>query len=275
MKTITIFILLCLISLTGNLSAKIIETKNFHEIEHYLKPDTLLILDIDDTLLIPAQTLGTDVWFRYRLGQHQEVEKDFSKALNRAISEWEAIRHITKVKIVEDGTDEIIKRLQQKNITIMGLTTQGLELATCTVDQLHSLNIDLSKAAPTQNHHYFTSRFGILYRHGILFTSGIQKGVALFNLLDQIDFKPKHIVFINDKDTNIREVEIIAEEKGIDFIGLRYSYCDERINSFRKEIADIQWKHSTFDRILSDEEAEEMLRAQPALASCEIGYYSR
>lgn len=265
MKSFAIYFHLFLISLSVNLQAKIIETKHFHEIENYLEPETLLILDIDDTLLIPTQTLGTDVWFRYRLDQNKKIEPDFSKALHRAISEWEAIRHITKVKIVEEGTDEIIKKLQQKNIPIMALTTQGLELASCTVNHLHSLNIDLSKTAPSQDHHYFTNKQGILYRYGILFTSGTQKGIALFKLLEQIDFKPKHIVFINDKDTHIREVEIIAEEKGIDFIGLRYSYCDDRVNSFRKEIAEIQWKHSTFDNILTDEEAEEILRVQPAL----------
>jgi len=43
------------------------------------------------------------------------------------------------------------------------------------------------------------------------------------------------------------------------FIGLRYSYSDQRVANFCKEIAEIQWTHSTFDHLLSDEEASALL----------------
>ena len=75
-----------------------------------------MLLDIDDTLLIPAQTLGTDVWFYERLKYHQNKEIERSKALDRALSEWEAVRQLTEVVLVEEGTEKIVQDLQQKQI---------------------------------------------------------------------------------------------------------------------------------------------------------------
>lgn len=254
------FTLISIISFFTCLSGKIVETKNFCEIEQYLSDNTILILDIDDTLLIPVQMLGNDAWFCYRLQGYLSAGLAKPLALDKALAEWEAIRHLTKVKIVEEGTQSIIDKLQVKKVTIMGLTTQGLALATRTIHQLNTLGIDLSKTSPSQQDHYFMNQEGVLFREGILFTSGSPKGPALLKFFDIIGFSPKRIVFINDKATHLQDVEASAEQKGIDFIGLRYSFSDQRIANFRKEIADIQWNNSTFSHLLSDQEAEDLLK---------------
>jgi hypothetical protein len=194
------FLLLICLSLATicYLHGEIIETKKFKEIIPYIHPQTLVIVDIDDTLLIPVQTLGTDVWFLSRLDHHFQIKKDRFLALDRALAEWEAIRHITDVKLVEEGTDEIIKDIQKDNIVMIGLTTQGLTLATRTVIQLKSLSIDLSKTAPSAQDSYFINgQNGVLYQQGILFTSGTSKGEALIKFLDIINYHPKYIIFIN------------------------------------------------------------------------------
>lgn len=243
-----------------DIQGEVIETESFAKIINHANLETLVILDIDDTLLIPAQTLGTDVWFVSRLKHHSKAINDPSLALDRALSEWEAIRHITKVKIVEEGTEEIIDRMQKNHIMIMGLTTQGLALATRTVMQLRSLNIDLSKTAPSvQDQYFINGHQGVLYRQGILFTSGTHKGEALIKFLNTIHYYPKRIVFINDKKTHLQEVEKSSIAQNIDFIGLRYNYSDQRVANFNQEIADIQWSHSSFNHILSDEEAVSLL----------------
>lgn len=256
-----IYFLICLfLGSFFSLFSEIIETKNFKEIIKYIQPETLVLVDIDDTILLPVQTLGTDVWFLSRLDHHLQEVKERSLALELALAEWEAVRHLTSVKVVEEGTNEVIDDMQNKNIVIMGLTTQGLALATRTVIQLKSLSIDLSKTAPsTQDCYFINGSHGVLYRNGILFTSGSCKGEALFKFLDTINYYPKHIVFINDKKTHLEDIGKSAELRKVDFLGLRYSYSDFRVANFSKDIADIQWKHSTFDHLLSDEEASALL----------------
>lgn len=257
------FFLICF-SLTTvcSLHGQIIETKKFKEITDYVRPKTLVIVDIDDTLLVPVQTLGTDVWFSSRLEHYLQIIKDPSLALDKTLAEWEAIRHLTDIKIVEEGSDEIISEMQKNNVVIMGLTTQGLALATRTVVQLKALSIDLSKTAPSSQDSYFINgKNGVLYRRGILFTSGTSKGEALLKFLDIINYHPESIIFINDKKAHLQDVEKSVELRKMNFIGLRYSSSDQRVAGFRKEIGDIQWTHSTFDHLLSDEEASCLLNS--------------
>ena len=52
-----------------------------------------------------------------------------------------------------------------------------------------------------------------------------------------------------------------AEKRGVEFIGLRYAYSDEKKARFSPEIADIQFTHSSFNKILSDEEAKQICKA--------------
>ncbi len=257
-KSIVSFILIQGVLFYNTLSAVILEADHFSELLNHLKPNTLVVLDIDDTILVPAQTLGSDVWFVHQLKKYLTTNSP-DDALDKALAEWEAIRHLTQMKVVEEGTPDIIKELQNKNITVMGLTTQGLALATRTVNQLRDVGVDLSLTAPSKEDHYFINKHGVLYRQGILFTSGTPKGTALTTLLNTIQFHPDHIVFINDKLTHLRDLESGFLGDNIAFTGLRYSYSDARVDSFDPRIANIQWERSTFGRILSDEEAKAIL----------------
>ncbi len=245
----------------GSSSAKpiaastIIETPHFSDLRSYADADTLILLDIDDTLLIPTQTLGSDVWFQYQYKKN----KDLPDPLDATLAQWEAIRHLSRMKTVEKDTAKIVSDLQRKTYCIMGLTTQGLALATRTVEQLLDNDIDLIKTAPSQDDIYLMNGRGVLYRHGILFTSGTPKGPALEKLLKAMNYRPKKIVFINDKETHLLDVAESAKKLGIDFTGLRYSYSDERVAHFSPELAEVEFHFSTISHLLTDEEAKSLL----------------
>lgn len=249
-----LFIISCIC--TFSLCAEIRETHHFSEVLSYVNNQTLLVLDIDDTLLIPVQMLGCDEWFRHRLELHNKNGLDFSKALDRSLAEWEGIRHLTEMEIVEEGTEKIIQEIERRGVFTMGLTTQGMGLSYRTIQQLLSVGIDLSNSSPFSSAYYFEqNNLGILFRKGVLFTSGTSKGKALFKLCDHFNYSPKRIVFINDKLTHLKDIEEEALLRGVEFIGLRYSYMDERKNQFDPHVAEIQFKESGFHEILSDEEA--------------------
>jgi phosphoglycolate phosphatase-like HAD superfamily hydrolase len=246
---------------TVSLFGEIIEAPHFRQLRDHLTPDTLVLLDIDDTLLIPVQMLGCDEWFKYLCDKHQKEGLSPLNALEKSLAEWEAVRHLTKMELVEPKTNEIVQELQKEGYRIMGLTTQGLALATRTVLQLQEQQIDLLVAAPEKEDIYLTQQeHGVLYRHGILFTSGTKKGEALFQLLEKMGYAPKRIVFINDKASHLADVEAVAQKRGIPFIGLRYAYSDARKAAFRMDVAEYQFNTSTFTHILSDQEALHQLK---------------
>lgn len=234
---------------TFSLQAEIVEISHLDEMTSHITPQTLIVFDIDNTIYHSKQYLGSDEWFGHRCQQH---------GLDQALSEWMAVQNITDVVPVEEHVATYIADLQQKGYTVMGLTTRGLGMALCTTRQLGSLGVHLGKSAPSQDEHFFTNGLGILYRQGILFTSGTHKGICFKKLMELIDYQPKRVVFINDKASHLKPVEEVCLQQGIDFTGLRYGYIDATVEAFRPEIADLQFKK--FTEIISDEEAATMLQ---------------
>jgi len=241
-----------------SLHAEIIEIMHIDQIYNYLKPNTLVVFDIDNTLIEPVQSVGTDQWFHHRIAYWIDRGMEPELALEKALADWMAVQNISQVKLVEPNTAKIVRHLQDRNFVVMGLTTRGLGMSTRTNQQLASVGIDLSKAAPSKDDIFFMNQRGNLFRGGTLFTANTHKGSALFKLLDQLDLQPKMILFVNDKQSHIVSIEEWAIKRNIPFIGLRYGHLDEKVKKLNLDVCDIQLEH--FGHILSDDEAYEMLK---------------
>ncbi|MES2198723.1 MAG: DUF2608 domain-containing protein [Chlamydiota bacterium] len=254
-----IFVVLC-----GSLSGEIIEISNFEEIVNHITVDSIILCDIDDTILIPTQMLGSDEWFCALMKKHVEEGLSYQEALKESLDKWVMIRHVTKMQLVESSTASIIQDMQERGFSLMGLTTQGLTLMEKTTRHLEENGVFFEKEAPFSKDVYFEQpkrgEFeGVLYRKGVLFTGGAHKGKSFFTLCEKMGYIPKHIVFINDKATHLKEIEESAEERGIEFIGLRYAYSDAIKAKFSMEVAEAQFAHVPYRNILSDEEAIDRL----------------
>ncbi len=251
-------LLLGLVFLAIAANAEIVEISHMDQVYNYLKPNTLIIFDIDNTILEPVQTLGSDQWFRHRIAYWIDHGIDPERALEKALSEWMAVQNITKVKLAEPETARIVKHLQDRGFTVMGLTTRGLGMSTRTNEQLKTIGVHLETSAPVKQDVFFMNQRGVLMRGGTLFTANTHKGKALFKLLDQIDYLPKMILFVNDKRSHIVPIEETASKRGIPFIGLRYGFLDEKVKNFNGDVTAVEFEN--FGRILSDNEAEEILK---------------
>lgn len=240
----------------SSIHATVIEIQYFNECVAHLTKDTLFLVDIDDTLLVPKQMLGSDAWFEDRIKQQMMLGLSPTEALKKTLNEWEGIRHFTEMQLVEPGIEKTIQDLQKKAYVIMGLSTQSFTLSQVTSQQLSNQQINLKITAPCQNCYFQNENTGVLFTHGILFTSGTSKGNALFQLLEVIGKKYNRIVFINDKASHLADVEEAARKKTVEFIGLRYGYSDFRKKAFDSKISTIQLEHSKFTHILSDAEAK-------------------
>ncbi len=255
-----VLFVLCFIS--TSLFATIKEIAHFCELAAHVTLETSLVLvDIDDTLIAPVQMLGSDTWFEYRFKKYQENGIDAANALEKSLAEWEAIRHLSQMELIEPEIPEMITSLQKNGVPVMGLTIQGLALATRTVLQLREHQIDLSLTSPHKEDRCLSLQgHTLLYRQGILFTSGKPKGESLFEFCKKIGKLPKQIVVIDDKLSHLQSLEKEAMKWGIEFTGLRYAFSDKRKKGFSSTIADYQLAHSTLIHLLSDQEAKEALQ---------------
>lgn len=252
MKKIAVFLIVVFSFCYG----QIIEVKTIKEVTKKLKNYDLILFDLDNTIMEPTQQLGSDQWFYHHMKQYEMDGLDLQKALDRTLDDWHEIQAITKVKLVEKTIKNLIDNLQNKNVFVMGLTTRGVELSIPTIKQLDSLNIDLLKTAPKKDKLYFDK--GYFYNRGILFANGMNKGKALKHFFKKIGFSPKSIIFIDDKEKHLIEVQNYCSGLKIKFLGFRYGYLDKKIKCFDKTICDIQ--HKNIKNILSDKEAKKMLK---------------
>ncbi len=249
MKKHIIFILFC-----NFLFAQVIEIKNISDTND-LDKYNLVIFDLDNTILEPVQLLGSDQWFCNRLKKYENDGLDAKKALDKTLLEWYEIQSVTQVKLVENEIKNLIENLQNKKIKIMGLTTRNVDFAFASIKQLDALDIDLCKTAPYKKNLFFEN--GLVFKKGILFADGKNKGMVLKCFFKKIGFFPKSIVFIDDKLKHVLDVEDFCKTYKIKFLGYRYGFLDEKIKNFDSKICNIQL--NTFKSILSDDEAIKML----------------
>lgn len=248
--------------LWGSLSAQIVEVSSFEEVVNHISIDSIILCDIDDTLLIPNQMVGSDEWFCGLIQKHKKEGLSHQESLEKSLDKWEMVRHMTEMQLVEPLTASVVQMMQEKGFCVMGLTTQGFHLERTTNRQLEENGISLYKTAPFADDLYFVkeNERGVLYRKGTLFTGGSHKGESFFAFCEKIGYTPKHIVFINDKASHLKEIKESADKRGVEFIGLRYSYSDAIKANFNMEIAEAQFSRIPHRNIISDEDASEHLR---------------
>jgi hypothetical protein len=69
-----------------------------------------------------------------------------------------------------------------------------------------------------------------------LFCGLNDKGTVLLAYLDHTNYKPDLIIFVDDRAKNITSVELAVKQRNIEFVGLRYAGCDQKIQNFDHEV---------------------------------------
>jgi hypothetical protein len=104
------------------------------EILPYINDQTLLVFDLDNTVMEPVQTLGSDQWFHYLLNQSYTVDQ--------AVAIWSQVQPVSEMEAVESITPEIIAQGQLAGLKVMALTARPSSLAQTTENQLLSVGVN-------------------------------------------------------------------------------------------------------------------------------------
>lgn len=230
------FLLSCIVSISMfNLSlAKIIESDTVIEIKNHLNNDlanTLIIFDIDNTLAAPKLEIGSDQWVNYLVEQKMKDGLNFQQAFNAVLPTYFHVQFKIAMHPVEDITPKLIDELKSNGASVIALTARSIFVASRTLDQLHDMRVELGIQGHASEMH-LNMPIPCIYMDGVIFSGNNDKGLVLLELLSNIAFKPTKIIFLDDKLKNITAVEYAAEKCGIEFIGIRYSRCDERVAHF-------------------------------------------
>lgn len=251
MKGVIVVSVLTLVGLPA--LAEIISLKTIKDvqikIENILKTrkanDILVAFDIDMTLtqpdhpaiFYPAIKKYVDVYKKI-LGELTPEQKDLAATLTT---------QIVPQKLVEEGTPQIIKSLEQQGIKVIAFTSslaghiKGYrdQIIVLRKGQLHKMNLDFSKSfkdfaniATFSEFRKYAGGYPMFFG-GILSANGegnISKGEALNTLLHHLgkdgksSYHPKVVVMVDDKKKHLEDVEkhLKSLDPSIQFVGIEY-----------------------------------------------------
>lgn len=215
-----------------NVFAEIHEIKQISQVLNYINTNQkqMVIFDIDNTLLCPAQDLGSDQWFSYHLKKHMLNGLDLDTAVNLILPTYIHLQNHLELVPTEANLVNNIKLIELACNHTICLTARSLGLVTRTCEQLAKNQLFFQ--VPEINHGKLNLPNHSLYQDGVLFCGNNCKGTVLIKFLQACHFVPNQIILVDDKLYNLQAVEKQLSEINIHFVGLRYAGCDERIANF-------------------------------------------
>lgn len=228
------FIIVLLVSLFPSLCARIVEVHQMRDLLSYVQDDTdLVVFDIDDTLGEIASDAGSDRWFVAKMDAATKQEGlHYDEALKGVIALYYAAQRKTDYKLVDQETPRILSELVTRNIAMCALTMRNTPLAQRTIEQLASIGIDFSATSPLKVTTTFPLADNAPYHlEGVVFCERHKKSEVLLSLFKQTK-TPRHIVFIDDKQSYVRDVDTVLTAAGIPCTCLRFGYNDDKVKNF-------------------------------------------
>ncbi len=241
--------------------AQIVEVNTFREVVDYVDRDTMLFLDIDNTLLAPAQSLGMTKWGWNHVTRLEGQGYSREEAMHQTHILFDRIYELSPVCLVDEEIPQIIRELQSRKVTLFGLTGRDPFNAFVTSDQLQACGIDLTQSPLKKVGaiELATSKPS-MFIEGILFTGmKVGKGetvLAFLKVLGERHAKPK-IVMVDDRRTYLDDVARELARSEYDFVGIWYRGGEQQERTYRQDGADMQLRY--LERILPDEVAEKIL----------------
>lgn len=220
-------------------AAEVVEIESMKEIQPKLEPGTLVVFDIDNTLVEPLGNIGSDQWYYYLV---KAVARDDAKltpeqAEEKAAEVWTRTLGTVTVKPVEELTPPLIRHIQARGLKTMALTARGREDAAATFAQLKAIGVDLA-SQPVHGKDRDAEEKGF-YSRGVFFAGeGPDKGVALARFLKAIGLAPKAVVFVDDKPHHAKNVDRALTAAGIPVTAFRYGAADAKVAAFNAVMAE-------------------------------------
>lgn len=199
--------------------AEVREIKSMSEIVSEVRPTTLLVFDLDNTLVEPVGNIGSDQWYDYALTALRRDGLDEAAAEKEANALWTRMLGVVKVKPVEELTPILLREQQKRGLKILALTARGSEDAAATFAQLKAIGVDLSSSA-------------------VIFVGDGDKGEALLTFLDTIKLRPTRVVFVDDKLRHAKSVDAVMTAAGIPCVAFRYGALDEKVRAFKEVMSE-------------------------------------
>lgn len=240
-----IFFIIVFLIFPFKLFCDILETSSLEPIKLKIREinnQTLVIFDIDDVIITPKDQILKPAYKIYS----DEYTNKFSKKYSETKAQyfWSIIFLERQNELVDPKILDLFNILKKKNIKTILMTNAWTgafgkipSLEDWRINELRKFGIDTSRSFKGTNQIIFNGtsskdpkRFP-MYKDGVLFTCNIPKGAILKIFLEKISWRPKNIIFVDDKRTHLESVEKYCSDAGIIFDGFLFTEVQNRKES--------------------------------------------
>lgn len=221
--------------------------------------DVLVVFDIDNTLLAMNQHFGSDQWYEWQseLIKSGETKNAVGKSISELLQVLTMLYSVNSMRSTEPMVPSMIRALQSSGFRVAGLTARGPTNRDATLRELRRQKIDLAPTAFDLSHGIYKpfkmnalNNYGlgskdielyklkaprsVSYEFGLMMVAGQHKGVMLRTLLHRAKYKPKLVVFVDDKQKNVDNVDHALTQIGLPVHAVRYSKEDAYTQKFKQ-----------------------------------------
>lgn len=270
-KLLKLSILVALIS-NKTVTAGIIETNSLEPFENAAETatnDTLIIFDVQEVLIVAKDQILTPLYKDdYRVIKDRIIS---TYPHDQQIKLFSTILSEYQTEIVDHKIVKTLENLKQKGIKAIALTSgytgsygviksrEDLRLK-----RLNEIGISFKDSFPNIAPLIFLHLEGVnskhlpMFKDGVIFACRLSKGEVLKAFLNEVNYKPKKIIFVDNQLKNMKSVESYCQEEGIEFIGFHYNFIRSKPKlALNKKVVQYQFKVLERDhRWLSDKEAQ-------------------
>ena len=230
-------------------------------IELFGPEHVLLVADNDNTLLAMDQSLGSDQWFQwqsYLLDQEPNSPHLVAKSFDGLLVVQGLLFQSGSMHPPQPDLPQIMKRIQDRGINTLVLTSRGHEFREATERELYRNGYDFRSTALTvpntpavaylpcdpdnPSSSGLTAREidsfqlqdpkPVAYFNGIMMCAGQHKGAMLLTLLHRTDRDIKAVVFVDDSSSHVGRVFASMVDRGIEVTSFHYRREEDRVQAF-------------------------------------------
>jgi hypothetical protein len=191
---------------------------------------TLLVLDIDDTLLTSTGFFGSDKWYEWQkgldAGDPGKVPCLFDViSLNYETGSQQPTQADGPALLNGLAVDTLMLTSRNplyRGGTLRTLREAGYALPAPLPGNAGGRSWDWRKTPEARPVH-------LVYDQGVFMTSGQDKGQVLLDLLQRAGLRYARVVLVDDGRKNIDNMQAALRTAGIDYLGLHYTRVDKRI----------------------------------------------
>ena len=205
---------------------------------------TLLVLDIDDTLLTSDGFFGSDRWYEWQAHDLDKASPDRVPclfdviALNYETGSQRPTQPDGPAVVNALAVDKLLltsRNRLSRGGTLRELRDAGYALPAPLAGRAEGASWNWRKAPGARE-----SRVG--YDQGVFMTAGQDKGLVLLDLLRRLGLHYDRVVLVDDGSANIDNMRNALRPAGIDYLGLHYTRVDKAMGEAEVQAARAGWQ---------------------------------